>query len=281
MARIVSQHVPGGALADHIASVTIVERDPAAVDQIFTLPRGQATLVFCLRSEQPLSATGAAVDAEGVLRFLGPATKSYSKQVSGVPQSVIVRFRTASAFPFLQVPMHSLADGMTDLDTMVGLAARNLARSMAQAASTAARIQLLKRFLLKQLDCSSERTLRKGLQLAHALPPVSQASPTSKGDAGFSSRQMRRLFNDYVGLSPYTIQRIERFSQAARLARCAPETRWGDVAAQLGYYDQAHMIGDFREFVGVTPCQFLPALRAGFPHLTGSWFPSPATAVSG
>lgn len=280
MATGVYQHVPSGALADHIASVAIIERESTCEDQVFTLPRGQATLIFCLNSERPLNPAGGALQAEGRLKVLGPATKSYSKRVSGVPQSIIVRFRTASAFPFLQVPMHGLADGMTELDNLVGAPARSLANAMAQAPSTASRLQLLERFLLKQLDNSSARTVRRGQQLAQALPAGSEATAANRADSGYSSRQMRRLFNDYVGLSPCTLQRVERFSHAVRLARGAPDTSWGDVAAQLGYYDQAHMIGEFREFVGVTPCRFASALREGLPHLDGSWFPGAALLES-
>jgi hypothetical protein len=38
------------------------------------------------------------------------------------------------------------------------------------------------------------------------------------------------------------------------------------------------MISEFREFVGVTPNAFLPALAAGLPHLDGSWFAKPHVA---
>jgi AraC-like DNA-binding protein len=40
---------------------------------------------------------------------------------------------------------------------------------------------------------------------------------------------------------------------------------WARVAADAGYYDQAHLIADFRELVGLTPGAFLK--RAGDPGL--------------
>jgi AraC-like DNA-binding protein len=272
MARSEMQPATDPALAAHVASLTVVRRDPATADQVYTLPRGQATLVFCLRSGDPLDEQGAVRDGEGVLRFLGPATRSYSKRIIGVPQTIVVRFRAGCALPFVKVPMHALADGMSGLDELIGEPARRLARAMTLATSTAGRLAMLENFLLAQLANSSARTLRRGLQVAQAVPGALAHGRSAQEDPTLSDRQLRRLFNDYVGLSPHTVQRIERFSHAARFARGAPDARWGALAAQLGYYDQAHMIGEFREFVGVTPGHFLPALSAGLPHLNGSWF---------
>jgi hypothetical protein len=278
MARSVTQQVTNATLAAHISSVTVVRRDPAVADQIFTLPRGQATLVFCLRSGNPLDEHGAVREGEGVLRFLGPATRSYSKRIIGVPQTIVVRFRAGSAFPFMNVPMHALADRMTQLDELIGEPARRLASAMAQASGTAERMAMLQQFLLRQLEGTSERMLRKGLQVAQAVPGALAAGRSVEEDPAPSDRQLRRLFSDYVGLSPHTVQRIERFSHAARHARSTLDARWGELAAQLGYYDQAHMIGEFREFVGVTPSHFLPALSSGLTHLDGSWFPGTQSA---
>jgi AraC-like DNA-binding protein len=49
-----------------------------------------------------------------------------------------------------------------------------------------------------------------------------------------------------------TLARILRF----RRARAPEAPRWADVAADLGYYDQAQLIADFGEFSGTTPQRY-------------------------
>ena len=53
------------------------------------------------------------------------------------------------------------------------------------------------------------------------------------------------------GLRPKQLCRVLRFRRACALAgRGLP---WGLVAAEAGYFDQAHLIRDFHEFTGDTP----------------------------
>ncbi|MCU1235108.1 MAG: transcriptional regulator, Fis family [Candidatus Solibacter sp.] len=67
---------------------------------------------------------------------------------------------------------------------------------------------------------------------------------------GVSSRQLERRFKLKVGLSPKFFARIRRFQ------RVFPELEsegWVGAAAACGYYDQAHLIRDFRAFAGEPP----------------------------
>ena len=50
---------------------------------------------------------------------------------------------------------------------------------------------------------------------------------------------------DYMGLSPKMLVRIARFQRALRM-RAVNSGSWSEVAYKLDYFDQMHMIRDFK-----------------------------------
>lgn len=69
-------------------------------------------------------------------------------------------------------------------------------------------------------------------------------------DTGISPRQLRRLFDHYVGDTPKIFSKIVRFQH---LLRHTGDSRRNKSFFDAGYYDQAHFIRDFRLFYGDTP----------------------------
>ena len=81
-------------------------------------------------------------------------------------------------------------------------------------------------------------------QVAHFL---------SSGRLGFEETpvQFRRRCLEESGLTPKHLCRVLRFRRACALAH--PAADWAEIAAGAGYFDQSHLIRDFREFTGRTP----------------------------
>jgi AraC-like DNA-binding protein len=79
---------------------------------------------------------------------------------------------------------------------------------------------------------------------------------------------LRRRFDHDLGLSPKRYQRLVRFGRVIEHLRAPRRRQWCDVAATLGYSDQAHLIHEFRDFTGVTPTAFLadPASEQALRH---------------
>ena len=75
-------------------------------------------------------------------------------------------------------------------------------------------------------------------------------------NAGWSARQLQRQFGDRVGISPKFFARMQRFQGVLR-AMDDPTLNWVSAANQYGYFDQAHLIRDFRQFVGKPPTALL------------------------
>jgi methylphosphotriester-DNA--protein-cysteine methyltransferase len=80
-------------------------------------------------------------------------------------------------------------------------------------------------------------------------------------EAGLSARQFRRVCLERTGFTPKFLARVLRFRRAA--ARLASGRAAADLALDCGYYDQAHLIHDFREFSGRTPRSAETALSRG------------------
>jgi len=74
-------------------------------------------------------------------------------------------------------------------------------------------------------------------------------------EAGVSRQHLARAFAYHVGVSPKTFARVMRFRRALALARRGNQV-WADLAVELGYFDQSHLIAEFREFAGETPVPF-------------------------
>ncbi|MGZ7079073.1 MAG: helix-turn-helix domain-containing protein, partial [Thermoanaerobaculia bacterium] len=62
-------------------------------------------------------------------------------------------------------------------------------------------------------------------------------------------------FDAAVGVSPKMFARVVRFRRVLREI-AAPAVDWSDVALSAGYFDQSHLIADFRQFAGTTPVPF-------------------------
>jgi transcriptional regulator GlxA family with amidase domain len=75
--------------------------------------------------------------------------------------------------------------------------------------------------------------------------------------AGMTARQLQRRFQVSVGVSPKLLCRIVRFRTIFDcLQSRAP---WPSIALDCGFFDQSHLIRDFKQFAGQTPTAFLAA----------------------
>jgi AraC-like DNA-binding protein len=72
-------------------------------------------------------------------------------------------------------------------------------------------------------------------------------------DTGISPRQLRRLFECYIGVSAKTFSNVIRFQHILNAKPSRQSLRNNKLFFDAGYYDQAHFIKEFRNFYGTTP----------------------------
>ncbi|MGI5213708.1 helix-turn-helix domain-containing protein [Plantactinospora sp. CA-290183] len=76
------------------------------------------------------------------------------------------------------------------------------------------------------------------------------------GELGTTVRGLQRLFAEYVGIGPkWVIRRYRLHEVTERLARGAA-IDWAELAAELGYADQPHLVRDFTKMFGEPPPRY-------------------------
>lgn len=106
-------------------------------------------------------------------------------------------------------------------------------------------------------------------RLTHAALRRLRGAPGGQGrveavarDLGVSPRHLRRVVRTVVGRSPKAIHRVERLNRAVAEGDGVARPQWAGVAVSHGYFDQAHLIREFRELVGTTPADLHAERRA-------------------
>jgi len=84
---------------------------------------------------------------------------------------------------------------------------------------------------------------------------------------GLSPRRFIQLFSGQVGLTPKLFCRVRRFQQVLKLIHTAGDFDWVDIAANCGYFDQAHFIHDFKAFSGINPTTYAASKTEHLNHV--------------
>jgi AraC-like DNA-binding protein len=79
-----------------------------------------------------------------------------------------------------------------------------------------------------------------------------------------SHGHLDREFVRIVGLSPRSLAQLLRARKLLAMIDVHEGVDWAEAATDLGWYDQAHLIRDFKRYTGVTPSQYVAAQRASF-----------------
>src|SRR5919107_1887900 len=177
-------------------------------------------------------------------------------------RSVGVHFRPWGPAPFLPMPAGELCDRPVTLEDVWGRpTVAELRDRLATAAGPHEMLTLLEDHLMR-LVCETA-----GLGLVRHTSSVIAAATgaVAIGDlsvaAGVSSTHLVQRFKGVIGVTPKRFARTYRFTATVLAIDPAGPVDWLELAADAGYYDQAHFVNEFRAFTGLTPTRYLDARR--------------------
>lgn len=263
-------YVPRPPLSDFVEVLWHYEGPDPPHERERCLPTGTVEIIVNLHDDEARAYDGR--NADRPRSFRGPLVSGahsgfFVIDTAGQESTMGVHFKSGGAFPFLG-PAGELRDALVPLEALWGARAVELRDQLLGAATAEARFRVLEQALLAH----AARLPGHHPAVAFALdqfqnvprrPKVSEVAWWS----GLSQRRFIRSFDEEVGLTPKLFCRIQRFQLALRLVENGRWTDWADVALECGYFDQAHLINDFRAFSGVTPTAYLASRGDHFNHL--------------
>ncbi|MDQ6983238.1 MAG: helix-turn-helix domain-containing protein, partial [Ghiorsea sp.] len=187
--------------------------------------------------------------------FVTGFTNQYTEfLLSRTFQYLGVRF-LPSAFPLLfQINASELTNKFEALDAV----APKLAAMLIQRMEGINNLQMLKPQLdVLLLNHLKDVNLHCDPRLYHAMDLIlkSQGVLSIEKDlnVGISARQLRRIFQFYIGDSPKVFSNVVRFQSLLQGKPSSQSLHDNTLYYDLGYYDQAHFIKAFKHLYGETP----------------------------
>ena len=221
-------------------------------------PIGTIELMFHYKETFRVSKTGMS-DFYQPNSFISGVSSSYVDVTANKSGVIVVNFHPFGACHFFDFPMIDIENGIVDLSLICPKELRVIEDKLSSAADLHSRIIIIEEFLLKRLKEKKPEDLkliREGIrQINISKGQVSSASLAEKLD--IIPKQLERKFIAIIGKTPKQFIKIVRFNNVMNTLVKNPSGSLTNLAYDYGYFDQSHLIKEFKTFAGCTPSEFV------------------------
>ncbi len=224
------------------------------------LPDGAVELIINLGDPQKLCATDDPARHTIFKRswISGERTEPIVIDESGQVHLVGVRLRAGGAWPFLGIPLREFTDQVVELEAILGREIRDLRDQLGEAPDDDVRFDLMEAWLARRAQgrTAPTRAVSCALRIIQGGADAVRIGRMAD-EIGISHKHLLREFDRCVGLTPKLLARLCSFQRVISATGQRPAVDWSETAVGCGYYDQAHLIREFRAFSGLTPATYL------------------------
>lgn len=200
-------------------------------------------------------------DSQGV-KLIGPVSKVYHYPMAARGFVLGVKFNPGTLNGLLDKPLGEYVDKEISASRYFGPDVNGIFETGVDALTDEEIVLALNKFLVRFVkpvtaQQSQVAGLLASIKHSNEIHTVAQLAE----HAGLPVRTLQRLFKRYVGLSPKWLLRKYRLHDALDALETNILTLT-ELAAQLEYTDQSHLIRDFNDMLGMSPAQYLTARYA-------------------
>lgn len=205
---------------------------------------GESRGVFCGINDAPFE----------VGQVPGPANKNY----------FAIRFHFWAVHLFADDHLREVLNIHSDVEHYFTSFRSELGEKLIGTRTIAERIIAAEAYLLRRLE--GKRWGHDGMM--NAVYTLLKCKGVTAADAlesstGLSSRQLQRLFHEYIGIPPKKVADLIRFQNVWQELYDPSYSHhsFQDVVYSFGFSHQSHMINNFKKYAGRTPLEALKAAK--------------------
>ena len=260
------EYQPHEILAPYIDKYWVMEGTLEPEERIKILPDGCTDFIFNLDESANLADQNGMKIGGMQAYFVGPMRAYSELQVcSEMIYLIGVRFTPCGLTVFTKIPMSEFTDQRVFLPDLDVLFNAGFAAILREKNTLKERLLIIERYLLFCLRYSGE----VGKQVARAVGLMHQADgkiPVRElmEQVCLCQRHFERRFKHATGYTPKEYTRIVRFRRTMDVLRQVTRDNLFSVAIDCGYYDQSHLVKEFKRLSGSPPSVFA-SLPKGIP----------------
>lgn len=202
----------------------------------------------------------------GSARAFGIHTRRFTRVLEGRSAAFGIKFRPGAFRPLFGAAVAGLKDDSVSMAVLFGMHAAALdeiVHCSDDAAGDARAVALAADFMRDRLPAADADVLLAGRIVDSIVDDRELHAAGALAERfGMSLRALQRLFNEHVGIGPKWVINRYRIHEAIARVQGGHAVSWAALAQDLGYFDQAHFIADFRRLIGSTPADYLRGLEA-------------------
>lgn len=224
------------------------------------LPDGTTSIMFNLGN--PIDVNGINGNYKEVANniVVGAQRKYYTVNELNDTYIIGIKFTQGGAYHFFKLPMLKFSNKVINLQDVLNGESEKIRGLLRDAEGVDEIKKVLDYYLLIKADMLSGTSDIVDFAIKRVK---ADGSPSLIKDlcetANISNKHLISLFNKKVGVSPKILQRLNKFIKVIHTIKSRKEISWPQVAYECNYYDQAHLINDFKAFSGLSPKHYYDA----------------------
>ena len=228
---------------------------PAGKEHIQRIvPNGLFEIIFYL-DDKPIATDQQKTINENII-ITGQLKSYHDLKVTGKLSLFAIYFLPHGLSMFLDLPLKELFNQSVPLKLVIKDTVNKLEDELSSAETFEKKIVIAENFLITQIQKNEKKY--KYDRIRYVVNLINQAKGILEiedlaSKSFLSRKQFERTFSDFIGTSPKQFLKIVRFQNAIYEKSKNSELNLTEIAHKCGYFDQSHMINDFKTLSGITP----------------------------